>query len=349
MSSTIRVLMSCPDLAFDIIHTNQHYDYKLDAVFFQELELPQPNYNLQVGSHPHGKQTGLMLQGMEEVFSSTRPDVVVVQGDTNTVLAGGLTAAKMHIPVAHLEAGLRSYDRMMPEEVNRVLVDHISRFLLAPTPRAVDNLAREGITEGVRMSGNSVVDAVLAHVELAGRRPESPVYAFPERYILATLHRDSNTDSPERLAELLLMLEEMALAVDMPVLFPAHPRTTHRIRQFHMEGEVARIARFVRIMEPLGYLDFLLAIERAAVVVTDSGGVQEEACILGTPSVTVRTTTERPEAIEVGSNLLTPTRPEAVQGVIRMLKVPRKSWSNPFGDGTTGAKMIEWFRQELAP
>ena len=232
LSSTIRELSESPDMEFDIIHTNQHYDFKLDAVFFQELELPQPAYNLQVGSHPHGKQTGFMLQGLEEVLLETRPHVVVVQGDTNTVLAGGLAAAKLHIPVAHLEAGLRSYDRLMPEEINRIVVDHISQFLFAPTPLAVENLSKEGVTRGVHMVGNSVVDAVFAHRELARRREDSPVRGFPPRYILATLHRDSNTDGRERLSELLLMLEEMAVKADMPVLFPAHPRTTHRIRQF---------------------------------------------------------------------------------------------------------------------
>lgn len=348
LSSSIRQLLQRKEFSFDVVHTNQHYDYTLDAIFFKELELPQPSFNLQVGSHPHGKQTGIMLEKLEQVFLETHPDVIVVQGDTNTVMAGALAASKLHIPVAHLEAGLRSFDRMMPEEINRVVTDHISDLLFPPTPLAVQQLAAEGITKGVFMVGNSVVDAVKAHVEIAARRDDSPVHGFPQSFILATLHRDSNTDGQERLSELLQMLNDMALQSGLPVVFPAHPRTTKRIERFGLSDLAASLEPRVHIIEPLGYLDFLLAIQRASCIVTDSGGVQEEACILGVPAVTVRTTTERPETLDVGSAILAPTRREAVQGLLHMLGKKERTWRNPFGDGTTGKQMLDCFLNELS-
>ncbi len=345
LSSAIRCLDERDGFVCHIIHTNQHYDHELDAVFFQELGLPQPRANLDVGSHPHGRQTGIMLEGLEKVFGEIRPDVVVVQGDTNTVLAGGLAAAKMHIPVAHLEAGLRSFDRTMPEEINRVVVDHIANFLFAPTPVAAKNLTAEGISRGVFLVGNSIVDAVTAHIQVArNTRRES---ALPSRYILATLHRDSNTDSGERLEDLLGTLDDMARAAGMPVVFPAHPRTTHSLHRFGLDERAKSMSSRVLIRPPLGYLDFLLALDGARGVITDSGGVQEEACILGIPCITVRTSTERPETLQVGANVLAPTRNEAVKAVDWLLEVGRGNWKNPFGNGDTGQTMVDILEGEL--
>mgnify|MGYP002640491214 FL=1 len=346
-SSTIRALQARDDFDFFVVHTNQHYDHNLDAVFFKELELPPVDYNLQVGSLSHGKQTGIMLERIEAVLDQRKPDVVVVQGDTNTVLAGGLAAAKLHIPVAHLEAGLRSFDRRMPEEINRVMVDHISSFLFAPTEGGVKHLASEGLTDGVYNVGNSVVDAVFQHLELAERRTDSLVNQFPEKFLLATVHRDSNTDDQQRLETLLRFLEEVAKKTGYPVIFPAHPRTTNRLQRFGLEGLMKEVSQWVTIMEPIGYLDFLLAQKRAELVITDSGGVQEECCILGTPSVTVRSTTERPETIHDGANLLAPTGPKAVEAVLEMLDKRGQKWRNPFGDGTTGEQVLDVFKRDI--
>lgn len=340
LAPMIRELKNTGLCDYNIIHTNQHYDYKLDAVFFKELELPEPKYNLGIGSGTHGAQTGRMLIEIEKVLMDTKPDWVVVQGDTNTVLAGTLAAIKLHIPVGHVEAGLRSFDRSMPEESNRIIADHVGTMLFAPTEGARKHLADEGITKNVFVTGNTVVDALFQHIEIAKKRPDNPVNDFDSPFILATIHRDSNTDDPDRLGEVLLTLGDIARESGHTVYLPAHPRTVNKIKDHGLRA-LLEAQKGLKFMEPLGYLDFLLALSRAALVITDSGGVQEEACILHVPTVTIRTTTERPETIDVGANILAPHREEAAAAAKKMMSDTSREWDNPFGDGTAGRRILD--------
>ncbi len=346
LSPIIRSISTRESATSILIHTNQHYDRELDAIFFEELNLQAPDFDLGIGTHPHGRQVGLMLAAIEEILMAHRPDVVVVQGDTNSTFAGALAAAKLHIPVAHVEAGLRSFDMKMPEEVNRVMTDHISTFRFAPTPRAAGHLHAEGITEGVYVVGNTVVDALCQHLEVASDAGKNGPWADGREYVLATLHRDSNTDSPARLNELLTALEQAHEVSGLDVVLPAHPRVIHRLERFGLLHR-ARSLSGVRILEPMGYLEFLVALKHARVVLTDSGGVQEEACILGVPCVTLRTSTERQETVEVGANVLAPTGPEAVAAIRTALTVQEHDWPNPFGQGDAGERIVDLLVQEL--
>lgn len=316
-----------------LVHTGQHYDVALSDVFFQELDLPQPHHHLGVGSGTHGRQTGLMLEGLEEVLLREQPDRVLVYGDTNSTLAGALAAAKLGIPLAHVEAGLRSYNRAMPEEINRVLADHCADVLLCPTATAVQNLAREGIGEGVHLVGDIMYDSLLAHLPRARQR-----WRIMERrrlasgsYVLATVHRPANTDDPHRLQAILLALGELG----EPVLFPMHPRA----RLAMMSGDLEAAAA-VRIQEPVGYLDMLALEEHARVIVTDSGGVQKEAYLLGVPCVTLREETEWPETLVGGWNVLAGAEPERIVAAARR---PRPQGSPPpaFGDGHAAEKIMK--------
>ena len=324
---------------YRIIHTNQHYDYSLDQVFFKELNLPQPHYNLRIGSGSHGEQTGKMMAAIEKVLKKEPPDWVIVQGDTNTVLAGILASSKLHIKTAHVEAGLRSFDRTMPEEINRVIADHISDMLFAPTETAKKHLNNEGITKNIYVTGNTIVDALFQHLEIAQKKATTEIKDFAEGFILATIHRDFNTDSKERLKDVLITLDMIANKGGRKVYLPAHPRTLNRIKEFRLQGIVDQL-KSVHIIPPLGYLDFLLALSRASLVVTDSGGVQEEACIIRVPTITMRTSTERPETVEVGANILAPDRKQALAAAEKMLTLKDKNWPNPFGDGKAAKRCI---------
>ena len=339
LSPIIRDLAHRPNTDYGVVHTNQHYDRCLDAIFFEELALQPPAFNLGVGTAPHGRQTGLMLERIEKVLMDRRPAAVIVQGDTNSTFAGALAAAKLHIPVAHVEAGLRSYDRRMPEEINRIMVDHIADFLYPPTQAAADLLAQEGITKNVTVVGNTVVDALYQHLRLLAP-PCEPAVPQPEKQLLVTIHRDSNTDAPNRLRSLLESLAKITLSTGMTALFPAHPRTIERARRFGLLG-LLHDNPAVRVVEPMGYLEFLSALKSAAVVVTDSGGVQEEACVLGVPCVTVRTTTERPETVDVGANILTPEPYDIPEAVLQALALGRGGWPHPYGDGESGVAIVE--------
>jgi UDP-N-acetylglucosamine 2-epimerase len=275
-----------------LLHTGQHYDHRMSRLFFDELGIPDPDVNLEVGSGPHGLQTGQMLIGIERELLARRPDWLLVYGDTNSTLAGALAAAKLHVPIAHVEAGLRSFNRRMPEELNRVLTDHVSDRLLCPTEAAVRNLAAEGIVRGVERVGDVMSDAArLALERLDGRPP--PVDLPARGYYLATVHRAENTDDPARLAAILAGLGRLPL----PVVWPLHPRTAKVLGPAALPGNV-------RMTEPFGYLDSLAAQRSAAAVLTDSGGVQKEAYILGVPCVTLRDETEWVETIEAGWNHL---------------------------------------------
>ena len=319
-----------------LVHTGQHYDYGMSAVFFEELALPEPDYNLGIGSGSHGKQTGEMLIAIEEVLLSERPDWVLVYGDTNSTLAGALAAVKLHIPVAHVEAGLRSFNRAMPEEHNRVLTDHAANLLFCPTPHAVDLLAREGITHGVHLTGDVMLDAFLYNTALAEQRSTilDALGLQPQTYYLATLHRPANTDDPAQLQTLLDTLTELPL----PVVLPLHPRTRQQIERHGLLPK-SKIKN-LKLIEPVGYLDMLLLERCARLILTDSGGVQKEAYMAGVPCVTLRDETEWVETLDAGWNILAGADPDRIRATVRDFTPPAE---HPplYGDGHAADRIAE--------
>ena len=324
---------------FILIHTGQHYSYEMDRIFFQDLELPDPQYNLNVGSGTHGKQTGAILVDIEKVLMNERPDAILVQGDTNTVLAGALAAVKLNIPIGHVEAGLRSYDRQMPEEINRVLADHISDMLFAPTEVSRQNLLKEGIDPAkVHVVGNTVVDALLQNMEISRRRGKAlnELGLKPRGYLLGTLHRQENVDDPARLRGLVDGLVSCAKEFQLPVILPLHPRTRKNLSNFAIV-----VPDEVRIIDPVGYLDFLQLEANAALLLTDSGGVQEEACILHVPCVTLRDSTERPETVMVGGNVLVGAEPERILEGAKEMFDRGRDWACPLGDGSAAERILD--------
>jgi UDP-N-acetylglucosamine 2-epimerase (non-hydrolysing) len=323
---------------FFILHTGQHYSYNMDKVFFDQLKLPPAKYNLDVGSGTHGKQTGEMLVGIEKILQEEKPQAVLVQGDTNTVLAGAVAAAKLGIKVGHVEAGLRSYDRSMPEEINRVLADHCSDYLYAPTPKAQETLFHEGIDESkVFMVGNTVVDAVHQNLKLAETQKQifSRLCVEPRRYVLATSHRQENVDDKKSFAGIIKGLSLVQKHLEIPVIYPIHPRAKKQLEAFGLES------KGITLVEPLDYLAFLELESQARLVLTDSGGVQEETCILGVPCITLRENTERPETLDLGSNVLAGTEPERILEAVRTMLASDKMWVNPFGDGKAARRIME--------
>ena len=341
MSPVVRAC-ECQGLGWFMIHTGQHYSYNMDRVFFEQLKLPDARYNLDVGSGRHGEQTGRMLTGIEKVLMKEKPDVVLVEGDTNTVLAGVLAASKLGVRVGHVEAGLRSYDRRMPEEINRIVADHISDYLFAPTEKARDILLDEGISdEKIFVTGNTVVDAVYQNLEIANTRDgtlesiqETEPNLGADGYFLATAHRQENVDDATRFAGILKGLELVSREFSLPVIYPIHPRSKKMMTQFGIGAEG------VAFIEPLNYLSFLKLEANARLVLTDSGGVQEESCILRVPCVTLRDNTERPETVEVGANVLVGTNPERILNGVKTMFNRGNDWENPFGDGQAGEKTI---------
>ena len=280
-----------------LVHTGQHYDTNMSDVFFKELEIPTPDYNLNIGSGNHGEQTGAMLKGIEEVLLKEKPDWCLVYGDTNSTLAGALAAVKLHIKVAHVEAGLRSFNLRMPEEINRVLTDHISDLLLCPTQTAVDNLKNEGISQGVHLVGDVMYEALMWAVEKA--RIHSSILTdlnlTPKKYLLATVHRAENTDDPERLSKILSAFNQ----IPEPLIWPVHPRTRKKLEERNWQP-----GDHIQLIDPLGYLDMVQLEENAHKIITDSGGIQKEAFWLRVPCITLRDETEWVETIECGCNIL---------------------------------------------
>ena len=334
------IIRECEKQGIDyyILHTGQHYSFEMDSVFFDGLNMPAARYNLDAGSGTHSRQTATMLAGIEENLLKDTPDVVLVQGDTNTVLAGALAASKLGIHVGHVEAGLRSFDRTMPEELNRVIVDHLSDYLFAPTETSRRYLLEEGIPdERIFVTGNTIVDAVYRNIEIAKKKVDvfGRLGLSEGGYFLATAHRAENVDDPVRLGGILegfrLVYEEFG----MPVVFPAHPRTVKMISEFGFD-----VPSGTRMIEPLGYLEFLQLERGARCVLTDSGGLQEEACILGVRCVTLRDNTERPETVDVGANVLVGCDAvKIVEGVRRMMEC-RDEWRDLYGDGTASERII---------
>ncbi|MFZ1506948.1 MAG: UDP-N-acetylglucosamine 2-epimerase (non-hydrolyzing) [Anaerolineae bacterium] len=315
-----------------LIHTGQHYDREMSDLFFDELHIPRPDYELGIGSGPHGRQTGQMLQRIEEALLAEKPAWVLVYGDTNSTLAGALAAVKLQIPVAHVEAGLRSFNRAMPEEHNRVLTDHCADLLLCPTQTAVNLLAAEGITRGVFLVGDVMVDALLAHGALAARHATLARHLDlrPQGFALATIHRPYNTDDPARLVAILAALAGLA----MPVVFPVHPRTRAALTRAGLTPPANVIA-----LDPIGYLDMLALEQAAALILTDSGGVQKEAYCFAVPCITLRPETEWVETVQAGWNRL------AWGDAAQVIEAAQRPWPTTpppplFGDGHAAARIV---------
>ena len=318
-----------------LVHTGQHYDDNMSEVFFKELGIPSPDVNLQIGSGPHGEQTGKMLEAIEAILLEKRPDMVLVYGDTNSTLAGALAAVKLHIPVAHVEAGLRSFDRRMPEEVNRVLTDHIASLLFCPTETAVTNLQKEGISKGVYVTGDVMVDAISQALPVA--REKSTVLEdlglSEGEYYLATVHRPSNTDIRENLSSIIEAFSEFTY----PVVFPIHPRTR---RYLDLHGiDPARYPEVI-LTDPKPYLDMVRLLDGCRMVLTDSGGLQKEAYILQKPCVTLRDTSEWVETIEDGWNVLAGADRERIVSEAGRMDGYSGGHRRCYGDGDASGKIV---------
>ncbi|GAA5135568.1 non-hydrolyzing UDP-N-acetylglucosamine 2-epimerase [Thalassotalea piscium] len=336
------VIRECQNrgIPYFIIHSNQHYSEEMDSIFFKELELPKPHYNLGVGSGLHSNQTGNILIKMEPILIEEKPDVVLVQGDTNTVLAGALAASKLGIKVGHIEAGLRSYDRTMPEETNRIMTDHISDYLFAVGPNQHAILLKEGIDPSkIYTVGNTVSDSLFQHLEISAAKSTilNDLELTAGDYFLVTAHRASNVDIASNLMELLHLLDEMHANYTGTIVWPIHPRTQSKLKEFNIE-----LPSYLKLIPPVGYLDFIQLQKHAKLILTDSGGIQEEACLLGVPSLTLRENTERPEAVEVGASELVGRNAEkAVKAAKKWLSAGKVSWENPFGDGHVAEHILD--------
>jgi UDP-N-acetylglucosamine 2-epimerase (non-hydrolysing) len=306
-----------------IAHTGQHYDAIMSDVFFDDLNIPEPDWFLNVGSGTHAVQTGTAMMRLEELFVEEKPDAVIVVGDVNSTLAGALAASKVHLPVIHLEAGLRSFDMSMPEEVNRLVSDQISAMHLTPTAEAGDNLIAENVVESrIHFVGNIMAESVLRHLSDIEDREVSSRFGLEQgAYVLSTVRRPENTDHPEKLGEIAAAFNQ----APHPVLLPVHPRTRPVLADHGMTEESSNIV----LTDPVGYLDMLALQRDAAAIVTDSGGVQEESCMLGTPCVTVRRNTERGITIEVGANRLVSAEREAILGGLSEALTSGREWERP--------------------
>lgn len=323
-----------PEIRESIIHTGQHYDYGMSRVFFEELDIPEPHYNLGIGSGTHGDMTGKMLSGIERLLLDLKPDWVIVYGDTNSTLAGALAASKLHIPVAHVEAGLRSFNRKMPEEINRVLTDHLSALLLCPTQTAIDNLGKEGITSGVTLVGDVMYDSVCYYREQTQPSKQDSDFA------LMTLHRAENTSAPERLRNILDAVGQSPV----PVLLPMHPGTRKKIEDF---GIV--LPEAVRVLEPAPYLTLLGHLAACRFVITDSGGLQKEAYFFRKKCVTVRDETEWVELVDAGANRVVGAEVENIIEAMDWAMTPIAGEADLYGHGDAADKIIELMLKQKSP
>ncbi len=329
-----------------LVHSGQHYDYKMSKVFFEELELPEPDKFLGLGSGPPGKQIGEAIVKFEEEFSEPRPDCVLVEGDTNTVLAGAIGAIKRHIKVGHVEAGLRSYDLRMPEELNRRLTDHASDYLFAPTDDSVKILKGENVWGKVFKTGNTVIDATIKYLPKAMKNPKVMWDVPWANYILATLHRAENVDNPEVLAEMVKVISDCP----HPVVLPLHPRTELRLREYLLREKLDK-AKNLKILPPAGYLDMLVLMKNCRFILTDSGGIQEEACspVIKKRVFVMRKTTERPEAVRAGYSKVVGTNAvKVLRELKRFADDPKVSFKPcPYGKGDTGKRIASILKREL--
>lgn len=339
-----------------VIHTGQHYSYEMDKIFFEQLKLPQPKYNLGIKSsapHLQGEHTGRMLIEIEKILLKEMPSIVLVEGDTNTVLAGALATKKisttrsftgLDIKLGHVEACLRSHWDEMPEEINRKITDHMSDFLYAPTLKSTENAVKENIDrKKVIVTGNTVVDAINQIAEIAtDEKILSKLNLTKQKYFVVTSHRQENVDSEERFGGIIKGLEKLHEKYGLPIVYPIHPRTRKTMEKFNIE-----MPRGVIETEPLGFLEFFQLQKNALLVLTDSGGVQEESCILKVPCVTLRDNTERPETIDVGSNILAGTDPDTILSCVDEMLIRPREWTNPFGDGKAADKIIDHIKNNM--
>jgi len=346
-----------------LIHTGQHYDHEMSDQFFLDLKLPAPNYNLDVGAGTHGEQTALMIQRVEKVLIDEKPDIVLVQGDTNAVLAGAIAASKLHIPVGHVEAGLRSFDETMPEEVNRKVADVCSKLYFVPTEQSAINLSLEGINRSrIFITGNTVVDACFRNLEIAKKKfnDNSSLKLVKinenndnndfllkldelDNFLTLTMHRAENVDNYDRLNNI---IEALAELVDLNIIFPIHPRTKKTLESFGLYSKLSNLKN-VHLVKPVGYLDFLLILSKSLMILTDSGGIQEEAITLDIPVLTLRYNTERPETVAAGGNILVGSDKEKIVEKAKSILNDdefldeMKNAINPYGIGDSGKEILD--------
>ncbi len=336
-----RELRRYEDISEILVHTGQHYDVNMSEVFFEELDIPKPDYSLGIGSATQGAQTGRMLEVLEDVLTEENPDCVIVYGDTNSTLAGALAAVKLHIPLAHVEAGLRSFNRRMPEEINRIVTDHVSDLLLAPTDTAVKNLIREGFEwDRVCLVGDVMYDATLFYAKRAEANSSilKSLDLDSKGYILATVHRAENTDNANRLE---CIVDALSMtAQETPVVLPIHPRTQAALEAI---GLFETLVQSIQVIQPVGYLDMVMLERNAALIATDSGGVQKEAFFHRVPCVTLRDETEWVELVDIGWNrVVCPTDPSAIVEAIRnAMSKPNDVDASPYGDGRASEKVVQ--------
>ena len=333
------------DLPFVFVHCGQHYDYNMSQQFIEELELPLPDFGFKVKAYSPGLQTARILTVVERVIRKTQPQIVLVEGDTNGVLASALAAVKLNIQIGHVEAGLRSFDLRMPEEHNRRLVDHVSKYLFAPTETARRNLEKESVWGNIYVTGNTVIDAVTQHLPLAEKKSHIMDEIRFKRFVLVTAHRAENVDDPNVLKN---FVEAFAQA-PIPVVYPIHPRSKKRLRQQKMWGKLSR-AENVQLLQPLGYFDFLVLMKRCEMIITDSGGIQEEATapVLRKPVLVIRLSTERPEAVEAGFARLVGVDKRGILAAMENVLNERRELprTSPYGDGTAAEKIVEVLMRE---
>lgn len=330
-----------------LIHTGQHYDANMSEVFFEELHIPKPDINLSVGSGSHAKQTAEMMIGIESVLIKEKPDFLMVYGDTNSTLAGAVSASKLHIPIIHVEAGLRSFNMNMPEEINRILTDRISTLLLCPTNTAITHLFKEGLTSGVYNIGDVMCDAVLYYSKEMEKKSRESWFSrlqllqgtikHLDKWYLATVHRAENTDSSEKVSEILAAFEEF----DYPVIFPVHPRTKGLVNELYKKNQYSNIV----LVEPMGYLDMLYFTKNAIKVITDSGGLQKEAYILDTPCITVREQTEWVETLIANHNILAHPRKQDIMDKVMNTSVSFADKQDYYGTGHAADKLCEILKE----
>ena len=330
-----------------LVHTGQHYDVNMSQIFFKELGIPDPDLNLNIGSGTHGFQTGQILIQLENVLIEKKPDWVLVYGDTNSTLAGALAAVKLNIPIIHVEAGLRSFNRLMPEEHNRVITDNCATLLICPTSTAVSNLSREGINKGVHLVGDTMYDAVLLFKKAADKHSQilDDLQLESKKFILATLHRQGNADDPKKLRNILMALIE----IDEKIVFPVHPRTRKNIDLLGSKLEKALVESKIKMIEPVGYLDMLMLEQHARLIMTDSGGIQKEAYFFGIPCVTLREETEWVELVEQGCNILAGNNPQSIyKAYSTMIDTSFEVLAELYGGGKATERIIRLLEMQSA-
>lgn len=346
MASVIKALRKHKQ-SFTFVHSGQHYDYNLSLQFIEELGLPKPDHSLRVRPSSPATQTGSIMVSLDKVYKRERPKLVLIQGDTDTMLAAALTAFKRNIPVGHIEAGLRSYDWRMPEEHNRRMVDHASAYLFAPTKKARENLVHESVWGKIYVTGNTVIDAIILHTKIAERKSSILGQGIPKEYALITTHRAENVDNPNVLGSFV----DAFIHLPIPTVFPVHPRTKKRLRQYGMWRRLSS-SKNVHLLPPMGYFDFLMLMKNCKLILTDSGGLQEEATAppIRKPVLVLRLSTERPEAIEAGFTKVVGVKSRDIISAVDEVLGARKKlpMTSPFGDGKAGEKIVKIVRRVLS-